>query len=103
MKELKEFEAKLTTPEDFMVVLPLSILNSMNQKQDEIISHLKLESKQVPVLKEYISEPEARKLLNRKVTWFWQMRKEGKLTAKKIGGTSYYKITEIEELLNKKG
>lgn len=48
---------------------------------------------------DYISEREAKKLLNRKTTWFWNMRKNGKLAFSKMGGTNFYNKIDIIKLL----
>jgi hypothetical protein len=47
---------------------------------------------------DYITEKEARTIFQRKSTWFWQMRKEGKLPFSKIGKTIYYSKAEIKNL-----
>lgn len=44
---------------------------------------------------EYISEKEAKTLLSRGTTWFWNKRQSGELVGKKAGGTWYYKRSEI--------
>jgi hypothetical protein len=50
----------------------------------------------------YITEKKAIELINKKSTWFWQMRKSGKLPFKKIGRTIYYSFSEINSLLENK-
>lgn len=47
----------------------------------------------------YVSESDAKNLLNRKTTWFWQQRKSGSLEYKKIGSTVYYKKDDLMNLL----
>ena len=41
-------------------------------------------------------------MLKKGKTWFFNMRSEGKLTGLKVGGTRYYKLTEIEYLFSDK-
>lgn len=44
---------------------------------------------------DYIDQQTAMELLHRKPTWFWNMRRSGKLIGKKAGGSWYYKKSEI--------
>jgi predicted DNA-binding transcriptional regulator AlpA len=37
--------------------------------------------------------------LQKKTTWFWQMRKDGLLPCRKIGKSIYYSKKEINQLL----
>jgi len=76
-------------PEEFL----LNIING----QDKIIKLL--ENKPGNAINGYISEKEAMKLLNKKVTWFWQMRSSGQLKFKRIGQTVYYSMNDITQLL----
>jgi len=46
----------------------------------------------------YISESEAKKLLGRGTTLFWQLKKRG-FPYSKLGGTVYYNINELLKLL----
>ena len=45
-----------------------------------------------------ISEVEAKKLLGRETTWFWQKRKSGELKYRKMGNKNYYRLSDIEAL-----
>jgi hypothetical protein len=47
---------------------------------------------------EYITEKQAREIFQRQATWFWQMRKDGKLPFSKIGKTIYYAKADIKKL-----
>jgi hypothetical protein len=53
---------------------------------------------QVKPESEYITEKSAREIFQRQATWFWQMRKEGKLPFSKIGKTIYYSKSDIKKL-----
>jgi hypothetical protein len=53
---------------------------------------------QVKPENDYITEKQAREIFQRQSTWFWQMRKEGKLPFSKIGKTIYYSKTDIKKL-----
>ena len=39
---------------------------------------------------DYVSELEAKQLLGRGTTWFWERRKSGELPYTKLGGQVYY-------------
>lgn len=56
-------------------------------------------SKKEQLLPNMIAETEAKIQLNRKSTWFWEMRKSGKLQGKKIGQTWYYRVEDLRGLM----
>ncbi|MBN8667357.1 MAG: helix-turn-helix domain-containing protein [Chitinophagales bacterium] len=80
-----------------LVIVPEDLLESILNKQDKILELL--ESKNLPTLKGYVTEKQAMEILDKKVTWFWQVRKSGKLPFKKIGKTVYYAMEDIYSLL----
>ncbi len=84
-------------------LIPGPLLRQLIEGQAEILSRLNAAgvSADSKNLGEYISETEAKKLLNKKTTWFWNMRKSELLPFSKIGNTVYYKKQDILELLNK--
>jgi hypothetical protein len=49
---------------------------------------------------DYVTEKEARAIFQRQSTWFWQMRKEGKLPFSKVGKTIYYSKIDIKTLFD---
>jgi len=49
-------------------------------------------------LKDYVTEQEAKKLLKRGTTWFWELRRTG-LPYSKLGGQVYYKMSDLKALL----
>ncbi len=52
-------------------------------------------------LSDYITESQAKDLLKKKTTWFWQMRKRGQLKFSKIGKAIYYSKSDIIKLFEK--
>jgi len=58
-----------------------------------------LEAKKEAALNGYVTEKQAMERINKKTTWFWQMRKCGRLPYKKIGQTNYYSLADINSLL----
>ena len=78
-------------------IVPDSFLEKINEKQDQIIDLLK--STEYQNQNEFLTEKAARELLQKKTTWFWQMRKDGLLPFRKIGKSIYYSKKEINQLL----
>ena len=78
-------------------IVPDSFLEKLNEKQDQIINLLK--TNESVCQNEFLTEKEARELLQKKSTWFWQMRKNGVLPFRKIGKSIYYSKKEIIQLL----
>jgi len=48
----------------------------------------------------YISEHDARRILKRSTTWFWELRKGG-FSFTKLGGENFYRISDFVELLER--
>ena len=84
-----------------LVVIPLQKLDELIEKQNEILELLNNQetSKIREVNPDYVTEENAKKMLGKGTTWFWQQRKSGELTFSKVGRTIYYKLSEIQLLL----
>ena len=80
-----------------LTIVSENFLESINEKQDKIISLLQ-ESK-LGNQNDFITENEAKERLHKKSTWFWQMRKDKILPFRKIGKSIYYSKNEINQLL----
>jgi hypothetical protein len=50
-------------------------------------------------LDDYVSEFEAKKLLGRGTTWFWERRTSGELPYTKLGGQVYYLKIDLVKYL----
>lgn len=48
---------------------------------------------------DYVSELEAKKLLLRGTTWFWERRRSGELPYTKLGGQVYYLMSDLVKYL----
>lgn len=48
---------------------------------------------------DYVSELEAKKLLGRGTTWFWERRRAGELHFTKLGGQVYYLKSDLVKYL----
>ncbi len=93
----KSKESMLLVPEDF--------LQDISEKTGRILELLAEERDSNQSLGGYITEPEASRLLGRKTTWFWNLRKIGKLSFTKVGNKIFYNKADIIALLdsNRKG
>ncbi len=56
---------------------------------------------EVNTINGYITEKQAKEILNKRTTWFWDQRKKGILPYKKLGATVYYKEEVIYKLFEK--
>lgn len=84
------------------VLVPKRWLESISRDQKQILSLLENgDSSAVHSVGDYLSEQEAKKLLNKKTTWFWKMRTSGQIASTKIGGTNYYEKKDILNILDK--
>tara|TARA_B100001059_G_scaffold208004_1_gene219940 strand:- start:1008 stop:1244 length:237 start_codon:yes stop_codon:yes gene_type:complete len=75
-----------------------------NFKINEILEKLKIIEKMLKKpssVDDYISEREAKKLLTRGTTWFWEQRKKG-LPFFKLGAEVYYKKSDLLILMKSK-
>ena len=80
-----------------LTVVSEDFLETINEKQDMIISLL--QDSKLGSQNDFITESEAKELLHKKSTWFWQMRKDKILPFRKIGKSIYYSKNEINQLL----
>jgi lipoate-protein ligase B len=76
------------------------VIDTLVAKQDKILALL--EAKKEVTLNGYVKEKQAMELINKKATWFWQMRKTGQLAFIKIGQTIYYKLDDLNSLFQSK-
>jgi len=87
--------------DDTYLLVPKSFLQKIAEDQATILSMLgKTNSNLNASLGGYISEAEAKKLLNKRTTWFWKMRSSGLLPSSKVGGKNYYRMQDIQKLLD---
>jgi predicted DNA-binding transcriptional regulator AlpA len=80
------------------ISVSVDVLESILKTQQEILQILKGESNSEQI-GDFISEKEAMKMLGRKGTWFWMMRRDGKLPFSTVGKKVFYPKAEIEKLL----
>jgi hypothetical protein len=93
MKENKTF----SQIQKGICIVPEDVLDTLVANQDKILAIL--EAKKEATLNGFITEKDAIAVVNKKTTWFWQMRKTGQLPFKKIGQTIYYSKDDLNSLL----
>lgn len=87
-------------------LVPKTWLSAIEEAQRKILSLLEKGNNTAETgIGDYISEAEAKKLLGKKTTWFWQMRTSGRLPFAKVGNKVFYQKSDIIKLLerNRKG
>lgn len=86
-----------------LVLVPVQLVDEIKQLLNEIKVKQTADSKPDLVLGGFISEKEARKLLGRKTTWFYEQRRSGRLPYSKVGSKVFYNTEDLLGLLNKNG
>ncbi|WP_414524138.1 helix-turn-helix domain-containing protein [Umezakia ovalisporum] len=81
-------------------MIPVERLTRIELLLNEIKSDLQSKTGKESARLDYIDEKEAMKLFGRKATWFWSLRKEGKIKFTKIGSKVFYPVAELQRLLN---
>jgi tryptophan synthase beta subunit len=82
-----------------LVLVPLEMLDEIKQLISDLKSNKNESSEKPQVLGEFISEKDARNLIGRKTTWFYEQRRSGKLPYSKVGSKVYYKRDDLFNLL----
>jgi hypothetical protein len=77
-------------------IVPVDWMDELMQKVDKLTEALlKSNSQGMEPLGGYITEAEAKHLLSKGTTWFWNMKKAGKLKGRKAGNRWYYKKSDL--------
>jgi len=82
-----------------LALVSSEVLDEIKNTQLKILSLF--EASQKDYLSDYITESQAKDILKKKATWFWQMRKSGHLQYSKIGKAIYYSKNDIIKLFEK--
>jgi hypothetical protein len=85
-------------PEDQFVIVPAVGFERMCKMLEEVHRHFADKPSQQRITNGYMSENEAQKEFNRKTTWFWTQRKNGRLPFKKLGNRIYYQKADLLNL-----
>ena len=76
-------------------IVPYERMDELLEKVEMLTQKLNNLTAQSNGLGDYISEKEAKELLDKGTTWFWNKRQSKELSAKKAGNTLYYKKSDI--------
>lgn len=68
-------------------------------KVDTIATSLGNNKTKLNPIGDYITEKEAKELLGRGTTWFWNKRKSKELNGRKSGNVWYYSVKEIQHFV----
>lgn len=98
-------KGKINNPKSNQFILISSeFMDEIKNKQEKIISYLESlttnKKNSHEIHKKFISQNEAKKILNKGDTWMWQQRNSGKLKYKKVGKNIYYDVNEINNFIN---
>jgi len=95
------FDTKNISQNDSFILIPKSLVETLMENQQKILAILEGNGiGKTKTIGDYISEEEAKDILGRKTTWFWSMRKKGRLSFTKIGNRIFYTKKDILKLLN---
>jgi hypothetical protein len=84
-----------------LVLVPQTFLDEISETQNRILELLSEEKEGSNSIGDFIPEAEAAKLLGRKTTWFWKLRKAGTLGFTKVGNKVFYSKQDILDLLQR--
>jgi hypothetical protein len=82
-------------------LVPQSFLEGIAETQNKILEQLRKLKQPENTVGDYISETQAKKLLKKRTTWFWNKRTSKELPFTKVGNTIYYSKADIERLFDK--
>ena len=84
-----------------LLLVPQNFLEEISERQEQILTILSEERESNQSLGDFISEAEAAKLLGRKTTWFWNLRKQGIMPFTKVGNKVFYAKQDILKMMEK--
>lgn len=76
-------------------IVPYENMEHLLEKVENICQAVLSRKQEKNGIGDYISEQEAKDLLGKGTTWFWNKRKSGELVGRKAGNKWYYKQSEI--------
>ena len=77
-----------------LVIVPYDKLEDLMQKVDKISQAIIQSRPEKNALGDFISEKQAKEILSKGTTWFWNKRKSGELTGRKAGNQWYYRKSD---------
>ena len=89
--------------EQVLLLVPNQRLEAIEKAQSEILELLKGKPLTTEGQLNHVDEKRAIELVGKKATWFWQMRKSGKLKFTKVGAKVFYSLEELKTLVGEGG
>jgi len=84
-----------------LVLVPETVINELVEGIRELRSREYYTNTTSPInLKDWITEKDTQKLLGKKTTTLYNLRRQGKLVSTKNGNTTYYSMESIMKLLD---
>ncbi|MEP4532673.1 MAG: helix-turn-helix domain-containing protein [Cyclobacteriaceae bacterium] len=83
------------------ILIPKEDFDRFSETQEQILKHLQGGDTSLPGLGDFISREEAERILGRKGTTLWKLRKEGKIKSSKMGSEVFYSRESILDYLKK--
>jgi len=89
------------TTEDLskLVIVPYERMEELLKKVERISEAILRPSPEKNPLGDYMSEKQAKEVLSKQSTWFWNKRKSGELVGRKAGNQWYYRISDIQKFI----
>ena len=92
---------KLEGENQIFVLIPQKDFEEFTEIQKQILNHLHGNTSNLPGIGDFIPKEEAERILGRKETTLWKLRKEGKIKSSKVGNEVFYSKSSILEYLTK--
>jgi hypothetical protein len=89
--------------EQGFVMVPYERLEAIEKMLSEIIALSQSKKDIGSESLNHITEKEAMKLVGKKGTWFWLMRRSGQLKFTKVGSKVFYSVDELQKLVSEGG
>lgn len=89
--------------EQGFVIVPYEKLEAIEKMQSEILALLQTKKGKGSESLNHVTEKEAMKMVGKKGTWFWQMRRSGQLKFTKVGSKVFYSVDELQKLVSEGG
>ena len=81
--------------------LPLELQKQLERVEQKLDQFIKIGGTSVQTVGDYVTEDQAKKLLGKKTTWFYYQRRDGYLKSYKVGQKNFYKLSELEKLIER--
>lgn len=83
------------------ILIPQDEFNRFSAIQQRILDHIEGKQSKLPGIGDFISKEEAERILGKKNTTLWKLRKDGKIKSTKVGAEVFYSRQSILDYLNR--